>query len=219
MRMLLSAVLFVSLCSAVRAERIQIVGVVASYVTARDTVDIELWLDRPIEPARGEWLWFTGGGPFTVSSGEDGPLFNIVNRTIGSPSAAPLDYFNLQVGRRQGGGIADSSISTTQHIERQQLRNGAMAYGTVFTLPADSINFDAFARNGTFSFKAIAQFNNNGAFGTDVVLGVSTVNSPQATHAPEPSAVALLGVGVVGLLVHLVRRPGFRERRVKRHVG
>lgn len=38
-------------------------------------------------------------------------------------------------------------------------------------------------------------------------------------HAPEPSALALAGIGVVALVVHSVRRPGSRQRRRERGVG
>lgn len=198
--------------STAQAGRIAIEGVVANYVTARDTVDIEIWLDRPLEPGNGEWLWFTGGARQTVSNGEDGPFFYLANRVFGSPLATPLDYFNLQTGRRSLGGIADSLIRVAQHSSREEMRDSEMAYITSITVPADTLLLDSFAVDGRFPFVVNVSYMHNGIRGHDSVVGESTRDAPRLIHAPEPPSLVLLGLALIWL-------PRLRQRCVKWHTG
>lgn len=214
MRSILCAAALVSLCSAASAERIQIIGVVANYVTARDAVDIEIWLDRPLDIEQ-EWLAFVGAH----STSESRPAFRIENRTPGViPTAQPTETFTLLSYRKEQGSrveVAERAGIVPAIDARDDMHTVA------FSFAADELRLheifpDPFSGLDTFAYVAMSY--TVGGEVQAIVHGTSTINAPGDTAVPEPSSVVLLALGVVCVLCHLVRRPRFRERCVKRHV-
>ena len=197
-----------------RAERIQILGVVANFVTARDAVDFEVWMDRPLDMSR-EWLDIQGG-----NGNNNSVIFNAKNRE----GIVPRDFFVLTTGRYLQGSLID--VQATSHIPvdvRQRQRNDVPSTVYSFSFSTAEIRFDDFtpdaAGEDRFVFQVAAHYVHNGYGGYDKVDGWSTIDDPQLIRTPEPSSFALAGIGVVALLVHLIRRPGFRVRSAERHVS
>lgn len=204
MRFIVASCALLSLCSAVQAERIQIVGVVANYVTARDAVDIEIWLDRPLD-MQEEWIAFAG----SHSTSESRPAFRLENRTPGAmPQARPTETFTLLSYRKEQGSRVE--VAERNGIEPEVESMGERC-SYAFSFDADELRLheifpDPFSGRDTFAFVALAY-----EVGGEVqsrVHGTSTINTPRNAAVPEPSAVVLCVLGVVGLATHrLVRRP------------
>lgn len=204
----LCAVALASLCSAAQAGQIRIMGVVANYVTAQNVVDVEIWLDRPLD-MRTEWLSFGGGHPYVVDGTFDGPMFGFGN---GPTNAPPLSYFNLSAWRRTNGSVTDRTTISDIPITHMEIdRNGVASHVMVATLLADDIRLASIIPDNagrlTFAFSTTLRFiNDNGHLDIDSVSGISTVNSPRLIHSPEPSSLVLLG------LAHLIWLPSARQR-------
>jgi hypothetical protein len=203
----------VSLCSAARAERIQIVGVVANYVTARNAVDIEIWLDRPLD-MQSEWLSF-GAGKSAVMSGADGVRFSFSNGPVNQP---PRDYFDLVASRRVSGSVVERETIDRFPVDiEERMRDGNMRHVISASISADDAWLDQIIPDhygqSTFTFAATVRFiNDNGYLDTDSISGISTVNAPTLIHTPEPSTFILLGIAAL----HLIAIPRLRVRRAKR---
>lgn len=196
MRAILCAAALVSLCSAARAERINIVGVVANYVTERDAVDIEIWLDRPLDMER-ERLTFGG----SRNGDANGVRFSFANAT---------DSFNIQVTERANGSVV-SRVTTPDvpYVSDRAIRQGELRDIIATTIDADLIRLNDIV-SGDMRFVYGANVVSSGELVANV-WGYSTVNAPHDTAVPEPAAVVLCLLGVVGLGVHrLVRRPRLR---------
>lgn len=193
-----------ALCSVSRAERIHIMGVVANYVTARDAVDIEIWLDRAPDLTR-EFVTLEGGNGLNV-----GVKFKIDNR-----DAIP-DRLNLTTGRVGGGGPMQERVFVpdipTQ--TRQEQRDSEMRHIIAMSFPADTLRFDEFTPNASgelrFVWAASVQYVHDGHAQLDHANGWSTVDAHELVHAPEPSSLVLIG------LSHLLWLPRFRQLCRKR---
>jgi len=213
-RVLACAVALLSLGSAVRAERINIVGVVANYVTARDAVDIEIWLDRPLDMQR-ETLLFAGGDG-ALGNSIPGIVFTIKNGSLQTPT----DYFSLNTRRATSHPLGQVWVESTtrpvEHESAEAIRDGELRYVVGFTFTADTLRLDdmLLERPNEFRFTSTVTYTDDrGYIADDYVSGIATVNSPELIHSPEPSSLVLLG------LAHLIWLPGvrkrFRERRVR----
>lgn len=203
MRFIVAFCAIVSLCSAARADRIQIVGVVANYVTARDAVDIEIWLDRPLDMERETLL--LRGGPEHVLGGSLGIDFYVQNGT----RREPADEFSL---------LSRNYLTTPPELASTMLpdvavepkaMDGETRYVAAMSIAGDAIRLPEMQLNaGRFVY--VANVYQDGGL-IETVHGTSTVNAPRDTAVPEPSSVVLCLLGVVGVLGHrLVRRPRLR---------
>lgn len=210
MRFIVASCALLSLCSAAQAGQIRIMGVVANYVTAEDVVDVEIWMDRPLD-MRTEWLSFTGGHPYVVDGTFDGPMFGVKNGT----ASAPIERFDIASWRQVSGSQLDRVVREGVLFAHDEVvRNGVVRHVMSTTLSADELLFDQITagNNRQFAFKAVIRFvNDRGFWDQDYVSGISTVNAPRLIHSPEPSSLVLIG------LAHLIWLPRlrrcFRKRR------
>ena len=198
MRSLLCAAALVSLCSPVVGERITITAASATYVTARDAVDIEIWFDRPVV-LPDDWFSFGGWEPYPNGRVKD--MFAI--RSDGNIPAVPNDPF----------AIVRVSYDDRSRIVGE-VYSGVAAHefsGNLFTA---TIPFaETGLANPRFEFVANAFSVSNWS---EPLFGFSSIDE-RVIHTPEPSSVALAALGAVLLGFHLVRRPRLGIRSTKRH--
>lgn len=220
-RVLACAAALVSLCSAVRAERIQIVGVVANYVTARDVVDIEIWLDRPLN-VQTDFLSFTGATPDLLKgNGGMGAVFGFSNGTRWTDDIRPeFDLTTRLYTGTQQNPIPQPRVITEDIpvLRRDAIRLGELRHVVSISFSADAINLDDMRLDpaNVFLFNVnVYTPSENGDFWRDSVSDYSTIDRPIVTHAPEPSTFVLLGIAAI----HLIGLPRLRHRFGKRHVG
>jgi len=210
------AVVCCALCalgSAARADFIQITGVVANYDTQRDVVDIEVWLDRPFDPALGEYVRFSGHHNWYPDfSSTRFELCNCHGRDVFDSFRFALETFDMPPDR--SGKLNEQITMDIPVTMTERMRDGEMRTVVSTSLATDAIRFADFtpADSGRdeFAFSATVQSKFNGRFSTDVVGGTSTINAPRLITSPEPASVAIAAIGVVLLCVHLRRRPRSR---------
>lgn len=211
MRFIVASCALLSCCSAAQAERIKILSVAVTHFTQRDTVDIELLLNHSFTPGVDHFM-FTGGDGWWSYGLPGGHSFRIQNGGI----AAPTEDFTVALRRHPAQGVDElvSREPTPPVTIRDVMEDGVMRHSIAMSFPTESLAFDQMdMRRGYFNYIVTVLI--DGA--SDGVSGISETNTVH--HTPEPSSVALLGVGGVLLLVHLVHRPCFRVGRTKRHVG
>jgi len=212
MRVVLCCVLC-TLGSVAHADFIQITGVIANYDTMRNRVDIEVWLDRPFDPALGEYVRFSGHHNWYPDfSSTQFQLCNCHGRNVFDSFRFALETFDMPPDR--SGKLNEQVTMDIPVTMTERMREGEMRTVVSTSLSTDAIRFDDFtpADSGRdeFAFSATVQSKFNGRFATDVVGGTSTINAPRLITSPEPSSVAIAAIGVVLLYVHLKRRPCVR---------
>lgn len=198
--------------SAVQAERIQIVGTYATYSTADDFVNFEVWLDQQFDMAIHQ-VRIAGGDERAITASEDGVKFQIGNHSFDNQARIPLDVFNLRtIDLVNGGGINDVVTLDLDYSAGFGVRDSILCYVVSLTVPADLLRFDDYTPDANnedrFFYSASVR---DGLGLADVFMSYSTVDSPgyEELHTPEPSSIMLAAA-----LVWLPRlRHGFRKRR------
>jgi hypothetical protein len=200
MRFVLCAVLALA-CSVATGEPIRITSAIANYDTQSDAIDIGLTFSRPYDAAND----------FT---------FNL-SYVVGVPRPFEISFL-LQL---RGDGPDSFAIETKLLNAVPPVTFGLSAFDVPFS--DDRMSFRAVIPNAReimqrddlanipirMSATVVDEHGNRTPF-----RSWATVNDPRYLHqVPEPSSIAIAGIGGLLIGLHLVRAPCFRQRLRKRH--
>lgn len=197
MRFIVASCALLSLCSAVRAERINIEAASATYFSRTETLQLELWFDRSVD-VPGAYI-AVGGWRVDEATGHE-ESFSISNSW-----ATRTDRF------------VASAIEANERGE--VIRNEIMRE---LTRPLSSNRFviqipfaDTGLSDPLFQMGATVNGSSNPRDTIGLTFDVMSAIDDRVIHTPEPSTFVLLGLAAA----HLIWLPRLRKRFGKRHVG
>lgn len=181
-----------------RAERITITAASATYWTATDELEIQVWFDSPLV-APPDYFQFGGALP----RDENGYLAFFWFNSNGRVNRDVMDPW------------------TVSHISQHYEGRYEILEETIMGVPDVVIAGRTFTATMPFAMTGLddPQF----TFGTTVIRdakshgldGVSAIDH-RIVYTPEPSSVALASFGIAAFVAHL-RRPRLRHCRSERH--
>lgn len=173
--------------SAAWAERITITAASATYWTATDTLEINVWYDKPL----------TVPGAFIAIGGESAGRWFLIenNQQTRGETFSVRQFFDggQSLSRTFDMPFESASVEITIPFSDTGLVSPLFSMNTMARMGSDPRDI---ASNGFDIFSSIDE---------------------RIVYTPEPSSVALASFGVVALLVHLARRPRLRHFRSERH--